>query len=154
MKTIIASLLVLCFANVSWAIEKNDPMTSIGTGSTFTVAKDITILANSKETKLFMTVVDNRWLTCNLYTDSATTERLLKAGTQLTVNRTEKIRDGFFHKDGASAVVLFDSSAIVALKCFTGEPLGDNYKVPSFGLMETGLAEYFTVSPAAADEIP
>jgi hypothetical protein len=147
-----ANLIILLFfiVNTGWAIEKEDPMSSIGSGSIFVVTKDLTILANTNG-KWIDYPLNPLKLSCRLYYNQATKERILKAGTVLTVSHAIRIKDGWFEPLGSSAVVFFENATVPSLKCYTGT--GNDIKVPSLGLMEEGLSGLFIFTQAPADQI-
>lgn len=154
MKRNLFFVVLLMTTATSNAIQKNDYATSISKNTLFVAAQDLVIPANDKSVDVVSTKIRSEWLTCILGVTPDNHERVFKAGSTLTVNRTEKVKSGYFHADGYAAVIYFDHSVLQKMKCFTGDRLADNHWIPSFEDVELGLQNKFGIVPAAPEEIP
>ena len=148
-------ILVSFFASATaFALGAEDPITSIGRGSQFVNVSDIYLLANESTMDLASHRAENKAQTCVLYFQKSPKERVLRLGSTLTVEKVESQRDGFWNKDGRSAVIYFAHPVIQALKCFSGERLGDDYSIPTLQEMEQTLSSRLQFNQAPPVQIP
>lgn len=151
---VIALVALMVIGNVSWAIEKTDKITNISKDSKFVAIVDVNILANVKNVSVAFTKVNDIFQSCSLFVVPAQNERVLKLGTELTVDRVERIKSGTMYPDGYAGVIFFDHPIVQTLKCFSGEPLSDNHRVPTLEQMERALEQVFKFFSTPAIEIP
>lgn len=150
---VFAIFVLMAIGNSSWAIDKNDDVTNISRDSKFIAVSDLTVLANAKKISVAFTSVDNVFQSCSVFVAPAPIERVIKTGTVLPVDRVERVKSGALYPDGYASVIYFDHPEVQALKCFSGEPLSDNHRVPKLHQMERALEKAFKFFPAPATEI-